>query len=126
MTKPYDIYCGIYMQEHGQKFLFFLKDDMLHMNNNGTLCVLVKDENEQDCFRHPETKLRIKFNKTSHGLFHFIDLHYPDRHTIAIRQFPLGALEDLLRFGRVDAIAFGVIIIGLILMFLWTNNVFNR
>lgn len=108
MTNQLEKFVGIYMQEHGQKFVFFIKESNLFLNFDGKLVPLSKIDEEENTFLINAEKTKIKFNSSNQGFFHFIDIHYIDRHTIAVRQFPRGKLDELLDFNGKDIFALAV------------------
>ncbi|PIP93046.1 MAG: hypothetical protein COW00_07210 [Bdellovibrio sp. CG12_big_fil_rev_8_21_14_0_65_39_13] len=105
MTKPYQDFCGVYLQEQGNKYVFFIKGDQLHLSANGDQIVLSPHESDKDTFVFDPTKVKVKFNRTSQGFCHFVDFYFADRHTIAVRKFDgRSSLERILSFDKRDFI----------------------
>lgn len=103
MTKPFIDYIGIYLQEQGNKYVFFVRGDHLHINANGQIMELSPHATEPDVFEYATNKVKVKFNRTSQGFCHFVDFYFADRHSIAVRKFDdRSSLERLLSFDRRD------------------------
>jgi len=124
MTKPFQDYCGVYLQEQGNKYVFFEKGDQLHLSANGERIELVAHEKDQDTFVYAPTKVKVKFNRTSQGFCHFVDFYFADRHTIAVRKFDSrSSLEKILSFDKRDLL---LILIGVAISIFFFIFVFKR
>lgn len=115
MTKPYNDYVGIYLQEQGNKYVFFVREDHLFINANGQIMKLEPHATDSDLFEYAAQKVKVKFNRTSQGFCHFVDFYFADRHNIAVRKFDnRSSLERLLTFDKRDVI---LILIGVLITY---------